>query len=54
MSRGLRDGESGAEEQPHRAERLGNHIAIACHMANESYFRKPPVYWDAANRRITA
>jgi hypothetical protein len=24
--RGLRDGESGAEEQPHRAERLGNHI----------------------------
>ena len=25
---------------------FGNHAAIACHMANESYFRKKPVYWD--------
>jgi predicted dehydrogenase len=25
---------------------FGNHAAIACHMANESYFRKKTVYWD--------
>ena len=31
---------------------FGNHAAIACHMANESYFRKKPVYWDAATRTI--
>jgi predicted dehydrogenase len=31
---------------------FGNHAAIACHMANESYFRKRPVYWDAAARTI--
>jgi len=29
---------------------FGNHAAIACHMANESYFRKRPVVWDAASR----
>ena len=33
---------------------FGNHAAIACHMANESYFRKKPVYWDAANKRISS
>jgi hypothetical protein len=33
---------------------FGNHTAIACHMANESYFQKKPVYWDAASKRITA
>jgi predicted dehydrogenase len=33
---------------------FGNHAAIACHMANESYFRKKPVYWDAANHAITS
>ena len=33
---------------------FGNHAAIACHMANESYFRKTPVSWDAASRRIKA
>lgn len=33
---------------------FGNHAAIACHMANESYFRKKPVYWDAANHTITS
>jgi hypothetical protein len=32
---------------------FGNHAAIACHMANESYFRKRPVSWDAAARRIS-
>ena len=31
---------------------FGNHAAIACHMANESYFRKKPVFWDAASRSI--
>ena len=31
---------------------FGNHAALACHMANESYFRKRPVYWDAASRSI--
>ncbi|MGH9583140.1 MAG: Gfo/Idh/MocA family protein, partial [Bryobacteraceae bacterium] len=31
---------------------FGNHAAIACHMANESYFRKSPVTWDAAAKSI--
>ena len=31
---------------------FGNHAAIACHMANESYFRKKPVFWDAASNSI--
>ncbi len=31
---------------------FGNHAAIACHMANESYFRKKPVYWDEATHSI--
>jgi predicted dehydrogenase len=31
---------------------FGNHAAIACHMANESYFRKQPVTWDAASKTI--
>ena len=31
---------------------FGNHAAIACHMANESYFRKKPVYWDEASKSI--
>ena len=25
---------------------FGNHAAIACHMANESYFRQKQVFWD--------
>jgi predicted dehydrogenase len=33
---------------------FGNHAAIACHMANESYFRKKTVYWDAASKNITS
>src|SRR5215469_3191507 len=32
----------------------GNHAAIACHMANESYFRKAPVHWDGAAHNIHA
>ena len=31
---------------------FGNHAAIACHMANESYFRGAKVTWDAAGNRI--
>jgi predicted dehydrogenase len=31
---------------------FGNHTAIACHMANESYFRKGPVTWDASSGSI--
>ena len=31
---------------------FGNHAAIACHMANESYFRKKTVYWDQATHSI--
>jgi predicted dehydrogenase len=31
---------------------FGNHAAIACHMANESYFRKKPVFWDDASRSL--
>jgi predicted dehydrogenase len=33
---------------------FGNHAAIACHLANESYFRKAPVYWDSASHSIRA
>ena len=32
---------------------FGNHAAIACHMANESYFRKKPVYWDEQSRKLS-
>jgi hypothetical protein len=31
---------------------FGNHAAIACHMANESYFRKSPVRWNEKARTI--
>jgi predicted dehydrogenase len=31
---------------------FGNHAAIACHMANESYFRKAPVEFDAASKSL--
>jgi predicted dehydrogenase len=31
---------------------FGNHAAIACHMANEAYFRKKPVYWDEASHSV--
>jgi predicted dehydrogenase len=31
---------------------FGNHAAIACHMANESYFRKSPVKWNESAREI--
>jgi predicted dehydrogenase len=31
---------------------FGNHAALACHMANESYFRKTAVYLDPASKTI--
>ena len=31
---------------------FGHHAALACHMANESYFRQQAVYWDAASGTI--
>jgi len=31
---------------------FGHHAALACHMANESYFRKSQVTWDAASSQI--
>jgi predicted dehydrogenase len=31
---------------------FGNHAAIACHMANESYFRQKQVFWDEATKTI--
>src|SRR3989449_381287 len=31
---------------------FGHHAALACHMANESYFRKSAVSWDEASKTI--
>jgi len=31
---------------------FGHNAALACHLANESYFRKSAVYWDAAAKSI--
>ena len=31
---------------------FGHHAALACHMANESYFRSVPVTWDEASGTI--
>jgi len=31
---------------------FGHNAALACHLANESYFRKTPVYWDASSETI--
>ena len=31
---------------------FGHHAALACHMANESYFRKSAVYYDPASKSI--
>jgi hypothetical protein len=31
---------------------FGHHAALACHMANESYFRHSVVTWDAASQQI--
>jgi len=31
---------------------FGHHAALACHLANESYFRKSPVSWDESSHSI--
>lgn len=31
---------------------FGHHAALACHMANESYFQKQAVHWDPATKMI--
>jgi hypothetical protein len=31
---------------------FGHNAALACHMANESYFRHAAVTWDAASGQI--
>lgn len=31
---------------------FGHHAALACHMANESYFRRSAVYWDESSNTI--
>jgi hypothetical protein len=31
---------------------FGHHAALACHMANESYFRASQVSWDAASKSM--
>jgi hypothetical protein len=31
---------------------FGHNAALACHMANESYFRHAPTTWDAASSTI--
>jgi hypothetical protein len=32
---------------------FGNHAALACHMANESYFQKKQVFWSEDSHTIT-
>lgn len=34
--------------------RFGHHAALACHMANESYYRKSPVFWNETTQTITS
>jgi hypothetical protein len=31
---------------------FGHHAALACHMANESYFRRSVVSWDDVSKTI--
>jgi predicted dehydrogenase len=31
---------------------FGHHAALACHMANEAYFKQQPVVWDAASGTV--
>ncbi len=33
---------------------FGHHAALACHMANESYFQQQAVHWDTATKTIKA
>jgi predicted dehydrogenase len=38
--------------QPVENGEFGNHAAIACHLANYSYFNKTAAVWDSAAKRI--
>jgi hypothetical protein len=31
---------------------FGHNAALGCHLANESYYRKSPVYWDPVSESI--
>jgi hypothetical protein len=31
---------------------FGHHAALACHMANDSYFRQKAVQWNASAQKI--
>ena len=31
---------------------FGHNAALGCHLANESYYRKSPVYWDPVSQSI--
>jgi len=31
---------------------FGHNAALGCHMANESYYRKSPVFWDSVSQTI--
>jgi hypothetical protein len=33
---------------------FGHHAALACHMANESYYQGRPVHWDESSQTIKA
>ena len=39
-------------QSPVENEVFGNHAALACHMANYSYFNKTAAIWDAASHTI--
>jgi predicted dehydrogenase len=39
-------------KSPVENEEFGNHAAIACHMANYSYFNKSVAIWDGAAKKI--
>ena len=43
-----------SRQQPVENAVFGNHAALACHMANESYFQKKPVFWNEEARTISA
>ncbi len=46
---------SGEELKPTGAREdvvFGHNAALACHLANESYFRRSATTWDAASQQI--
>ena len=40
------------EDASHGLDAFGHHAALGCHMANESYYRGGPVYWDETTQTI--